>query len=200
MTQTMSTSETYDSLIDRQAGMRGISVVELLIVTGMVFVLSGFALTQITRASKSVTRTNVARQMSIYIEKARLDSIRRHATSVSQMARVTLTSSTVYSVTWDANGDGVLDSARVVTMPAGSNLAFAGTFPQTIRFNWRGNTVDSSGAATTPSAITMSNSYGSTTINITRAGQSAFDVTPQSDPIVNSTAPVAKFRDQTQLP
>jgi Tfp pilus assembly protein FimT len=200
LNETPSPADVARSEESSDRGMRGFSIIELLIVCGMIFVLSGFALTQITRASNSITRTNVAHEMTIHMEKARLDSIRRHAVSVAQMARLTLINSTSYSVTYDVNGDGVLDSARVITIPANSSLTFGGTFPRTIRFNWRGNTVNSAGNSATPSDITLSNSYGSSTINVTSAGQSAFDVTTTSDAVVNSSAPVAKFRDQTQLP
>jgi type II secretory pathway pseudopilin PulG len=180
--------------------MRGFSLIELVIVASVLFIVSGFALTQISRARQALVRNSATREMTSYIEKARRDSIRRHSTATSQMAQVTLLSSSSYSVRLDSDGDGTMDADRVINLPVNSNLSFNGTFPRSVRFNWRGRTVDSSGNATTPADITISNSYGASTINVSRAGQSDIDVAPQPDPITNSTAPSATFRSQTQLP
>ena len=183
-----------------QQDMRGFSLVELVIVASVIFVVAGFALTQITRARQALVRNNATRELTSYIEKARRDSIRRHSTTASQMAGVTLLTSSSYSVTLDSDGDGAMDADRVINLPANSNLSFSGNFPRSVRFDWRGRTADSSGIAATPADITISNSYGASTINISRAGQSEVDVAPTTDPISNSTAPSVTFRDQTQLP
>lgn len=42
------------------------------------------------------------------LEKARVDSLRRHPTASGQMAQVTLINATFYSVTMDADGNGTL--------------------------------------------------------------------------------------------
>jgi type II secretory pathway pseudopilin PulG len=180
--------------------MRGFSLIELVIVASVIFVVAGFALTQITSARQVLVRNNATRELTSYIEKARRDSIRRHSTTASQMARVTLLTSSSYSVTLDSDGDGTMDVDRVINLPANSNLSFSGSFPRSVRFDWRGRTADSSGIAATPADITIRNSYGANTINVSRAGQSEVDVAPTTDPISNSTAPGATFRDQTQLP
>jgi len=200
MNSTLSEIELAPNRFVSQQDMRGFSLVELVIVASVIFVVAGFALTQITRARQALLRDSATRELTSYIEKARRDSIRRHSTTASQMARVTLLTSSSYSVTLDSDGDGTMDADRVINFPTNSNLSFSGAFPRSVRFDWRGRTADSSGIAATPADITISNSYGATTINISRAGQSEVDVAPTTDPISNSTTPGATFRDQTQLP
>jgi prepilin-type N-terminal cleavage/methylation domain-containing protein len=84
---------------------RGFTVIELLIVVSILSVVSGFALMQITRARQVMTRENAARQLGSYLEKARVDSLRRHPAASAQMAQVTLINATFYSVTVDADGN-----------------------------------------------------------------------------------------------
>jgi type II secretory pathway pseudopilin PulG len=128
----------------RSGNASGFSVLELLIVGVMVSVVVGFAITQIARAKQNMTRGNAVRELTSYIEKARLDSVRRHATTSAQMGQVVIINANFYSVTVDVNGDGVVDAPRVISMPAGTHLTIQnGSFPRTIMFNWRGRTVES---------------------------------------------------------
>jgi type II secretory pathway pseudopilin PulG len=178
----------------------GFSVLELLIVAVMISVLTGFAITQIARAKQNMTRGNTVRELTTNIEKARLDSVRRHATTSAQMAQVTIINPNFYSVTLDVNADGVLDAPRVIGMPADSNLTIEnGPFPRTIMFNWRGRTVDTSDRLTDPARIQIGNTYGSTTIRITNAGQTAIDLTPATSRVDNQDDSVPAMRDTTQV-
>ncbi len=178
----------------------GFSVLELMIVAVMLAVLTGFALTQIDRARQNMTRANAVRELTTNIEKTRLDSVRRHATTDAQMAQVAIINANFYSVTLDANGDGALDAPRVIGMPADSNLTIQnGTFPRTIMFNWRGRTVDSGGNTTSPESVRIGNSYGSTTVRITNGGQTAIDVTPTASPVSNQDASEPVLRDTTRV-
>ena len=182
------------------ANESGFSVVELLIVAVMISVLVGFAISQIAQAQQNMTRANAVRELTTYIEKARLDSVCRHATTSAQMAQVAIINANFYSVTLDANGDGTLEAPRVIGMPADSNLTIQnGTFPRTIMFNWRGRTVDGAGNTTNPESVRIGNSYGSTTVRISNGGQTAIDLTPTASPVSNidNTAPV--FRDSTEV-
>src|SRR6185436_19265832 len=76
-------AERREALLDAEyevpAGEKGFTVFELLIVLSIISVLSGFALMQITRARQAMVRENAARQFAGYLEKARIDSLRRHA-------------------------------------------------------------------------------------------------------------------------
>lgn len=188
-------------LIKKELGNdAGFSVLELLIVGVMVSVLIGFAITQIARAKQSMTRANAVRELATYIEKARLDSVRRHATTSAQMAQVAIMNANFYSVTLDVNGDGTVDAPRVIGMPADSNLTIQnGTFPRTIMFNWRGRTVDTSGNSINPESVRIGNSYGSTTVSITNAGQTAIDLSPVATPVSNQDTSVPALRETTQV-
>ena len=188
-------------LINKQSSSdAGFSVLELLIVGVMISVLIGFAITQIAKAKQHMTRANAVRELTTYIEKARLDSVRRHATSSAQMAQVAIINANFYSVTLDVNGDGTLDAPRVIGMPANSNLTIQnGAFPRTMMFNWRGRNVDTSGNSTNPESVRIGNSYGSTTVSITNAGQTAIDLAPVATPVSNQDTSVPALRETTRV-
>lgn len=178
----------------------GFTVIELLIVITIISVVSGFALMQITRARQVMVRENAARELGSYLEKARVDSLRRHPTASAQMAQVTLINATFYSVAIDADGNGTLDAPKVLSLPANSSLQFNTPFPRTIYFNWRGRTVDAAGNVASPPFVTISNTYGSSRIDLTTAGQPTLQGPPASSPVTNSTAPTPTFRSNTQIP
>ena len=178
----------------------GFSVFELLIVVTMISVLAGFALLQISRARQVMTRANAARQLSAFLEKARVDSVRRRPTINAQMAQVSLLDATSYSVTIDSNGDGTLDAPQTIRLPADANLQFDLPYPRTIYFNWRGRTVDAAGNIANPSFVNISSPYGSNTIDLTSAGQPTLDGPPPSSAVINSAAPAPSFRNNTQVP
>jgi hypothetical protein len=145
-------------------------------------------------------RENAARQLNSYLEKARVDSLRRRAVASAQMAQVTVINATFYSVAMDADGDGALDAPKVISLPADTALQFNTPYPRTIYFNWRGRTVDAAGNVASPPFITISNSYGSTRIDLTTAGQPTLQGPPTSNPVTNSAAPTPVFRSKTQFP
>jgi len=176
----------------------GFSLLELLIVICITIVLSGFALMQITRAQQVMVRENAARRFADYLEKARMDSLRRHPMTSVQMARISILDASSYTVAFDADGNGSLDAPHLVSL-APDGLQLNGPFPRTIYFNWRGRTVDAAGNAATPSFVTLSNNL-TTQINLTPDGQPRFQGPPQTSPVVNSQAPDPDFRSNTQIP
>jgi Tfp pilus assembly protein FimT len=179
----------------------GFSVVELLIVVAMIAVFSGFAFMKIVRARQLMIRANSAQEIVSYLEKARLDSVRRRPSAVSEMAQVSIVNATFYSVTIDADGNGTLDAPRVMRLRSDTDIQFTGTFPRTIYFNWRGRTVDNTNAITTPAVITLSSaSYGSTVINVSDTGQPSIGTAITSSPVTNSNPPAPGLRDNTQIP
>ncbi len=181
------------------ADERGITILEILIVITMISVITGFALMQVVEARQDMTRENAAQQLAAYLEKARLDSVRRHPTVPAAMAQVSIIDASFYSVTIDADGDGALDAPRVISMPAESNLQFNTPYPRTIYFNWRGRTVDIAGNPANPDFVSLTHSHGSSRIDLTPAGQPSLDGTPVSSPVVNSTAPAPSLRTTTQV-
>ena len=183
----------------RATNAAGFSVVDLLIVISIVGIVTSFALTTTVRAHRHLARANEIRKFAAHLEKCRLDSIRRRATTAAQMAQITIINASSYSVTMDFDGDGTIDS-RVVSLPVDSALTFNGPFPRTVYFNWRGRTVDAAGNVTVPGSITISNSYGANTIVITGAGQPSFDTPVPAAPVTDSWAPESVFRSQTTIP
>jgi prepilin-type N-terminal cleavage/methylation domain-containing protein len=181
-----------------RAEQNGFTVIELLIVLTIISVLSGFALMQITRARQAMVRENAARQFVGYIEKARIDSLRRRATTSTQMAQVSIINATYYTVTIDANGDGALDTPAVVSLAA-DGLQLNGPFPRTIYFNWRGRTVDAAGNVALPNYVTISNTLSSR-IDLTTEGQTTLGgAQPSSSAVNNSAAPSPSLRPKTQI-
>jgi Tfp pilus assembly protein FimT len=183
----------------RATNAAGFSVVDLLIVISIVGIVTSFAFTSTVRARKHIARANEIRKFAAHLEKCRLDSIRRRATTTAQFAQITIINASSYSVTMDFDGDGSIDS-RVVSLPVASGLTFNAPFPRTIYFNWRGRTVDAAGNVTVPGSIKISNSDGANTIVITGAGQPSFDAPVSAAPVTDSWAPESVFRSQTTIP
>jgi prepilin-type N-terminal cleavage/methylation domain-containing protein len=179
----------------------GFSVLELLIVVAMISVVAGFALLQIFRSQQQMKRANAAQLFAAHLEKARLDSVRRHPSTSAQMAQVAIINATFYSVTIDSTGDGTLEPPSVISLPPNTDFQFNGPFPRTIYFNWRGRTVDAAGAPATPPFVTISSAkYGQSRIDLTSSGQTSLEGPPPSSPVTNSTAPAPTYRTNTQIP
>src|SRR5437868_3364486 len=127
-------------------GERGVSILEIVIVVAMISIVTSFAVMQIGAAQRAMRLTNSAREFLGWLEKARLDSLRRHAISNVEMASITINNNNTYTVTIDQNGDGTLDPGRTITIPNTHGARFSGvTIPSTIYYNWRGRPVDSAG-------------------------------------------------------
>src|ERR1044072_4773158 len=96
---------------------RGAGIVELVIVVAIISIVSAFALLQV-RSSRSAMRVqNSVRQLASYMEKARVDAVRRHSTST-----VSFSDTRTYSVTMDFNGGGTA-STRTFTFQNDVRLA-----------------------------------------------------------------------------
>src|SRR6266550_2193367 len=120
---------------------RGFSITELLLVIAMVSVLAGFAVVSFVR-DRAVYRTNIAVEIANYLQNARIDSMRRSAKDLNQMAQVKILNRKSYSVAIDADNDGVLDIPRVIKLPEQPEVQFEGPFPKTYTFDGQGQAVD----------------------------------------------------------
>ncbi|MDT4954870.1 MAG: hypothetical protein QOJ02_3008 [Acidobacteriota bacterium] len=164
---------------------RGFSLIQLLITLAIISIVSTFAVFGITRARATMRLTASQRELAGYLEQARTDSIRRHATTPASSTetdlRATITvpaaGGTTYTVTMDFDKDGVLDATRTITLQDG--VTFNGN-AATITFDWRGRT-----AGETP--ISFKNDRGDTgNINITGSGDITLDAETFHDGAISS--------------
>ncbi|MDQ3800369.1 MAG: prepilin-type N-terminal cleavage/methylation domain-containing protein, partial [Acidobacteriota bacterium] len=90
---------------------KGFSLLELLIVVVIVGIVAVLAMTQFGKTETRFQRQNIARELKVYLERARFDSVKRRAANRNDMARVVVTSATAFNVTTDMNLNGTIDSA-----------------------------------------------------------------------------------------
>jgi prepilin-type N-terminal cleavage/methylation domain-containing protein len=135
----------------------GVSVIELLIVVAIIAILAAFALARFGTARENFTRRNIAREFKVSLERARFDSVKRHATVCSDMSGVTV-NTTSFDLMTDMNQNGTLEGAetRVVNIGARSDITIVPngvTLPFTIRFDGRGRAyINDCSASSTPTA------------------------------------------------
>jgi prepilin-type N-terminal cleavage/methylation domain-containing protein len=152
---------------NRTGRERGFTLLQLLITLAIAGIVSTFALVAINRSRDYIRLQNSVRQLAGYIEKARLDAIRRHATS-----SVTFTNSSTYSVSMDFDGTGTVGT-RSFSFDTGVTV-ISTPFPS-VSFNWRGRT----------SACTITFAMQNT-----EGEQSWVDVSDAGDVTVNSDVDV----------
>ena len=131
--------------VEQLRSERGAGIVELVIVVALVAVVSAFALMQV-RSSRSALRVqNSVRQLASYMEKARIDAVRRHGTS-----SVSFSDTRTYSVSMDFTNSGS-PTTRTFTFQEGVNLA-SSELPN-VTFNWRGRTLTAGSNCVTTFAV-----------------------------------------------
>ena len=187
----------------RLSGESGFSIVEMMIVVLMIAIVTGWAVLRVSEAQQSVRLAGATQELTAYLDKARLDSIRRHATAVNQMAQVSITSPTSYSVTLDTNGDGELDPARVFDYQTAGITFNVAAYPTTIMFNWRGRIVDDEGhQINDPAPITLRDAHGTgPAINLSAAGDTTtYGNVNTANVNVSNVDNSANIRLRTQVP
>ena len=189
----------------RRRRERGFSLIELLIVVAMISVVAAFAVMQIAGAQRAMRLTNSAREFMAWLEKARVDSVRRHPMSKDEMAMVKITSANSYVVKIDQNGDGALDPDLTITIPASHGLSFSGVaVPQEIYFNWRGRPVSGTGSSLSL-AFTLQSTVGGTApvpINLTSSGDASLhdEINPGAVAVSPNADPSSNVRSTTKIP
>jgi prepilin-type N-terminal cleavage/methylation domain-containing protein len=125
----------------------GFSIIELLIVLTLLAVLTTIAIVQFSDSKTDFERQRIAREFKVYIERARFDSVKRRAAEISDMSRITMNSSSSFTVALDLNGNGKLDTAetRIIDFTERSNtqiiVSSTLNYPVTILFNQRGHVI-----------------------------------------------------------
>lgn len=123
-------------------------MVELVIVVAIISIVSGFAVVQI-RSSRSALRVqNSIRQLASYMEKARVDAVRRHGTTT-----VSFSDTRTYSVTMDFSNGGTT-STRTFTFQ--DDVRIASSELPNVTFNWRGRTLTAGTSCVTTFSVSDS--------------------------------------------
>ncbi len=150
----------------------GFTLVDLLIVMVIGATVISLFVAAMGTAQKSMVRANAAQEFSSFVQQARSDSKKLHATAAPQMAQILILNERYYAVTLDANGDGVLDAPVVVALED-RHLKMDGPFPRAFMFDWLGRTVDASQKLLSSPEVSFSNATGSgkTTVKFADPGR-----------------------------
>ena len=155
-------------------GESGFTILQMVITIAIVVVVISFGVIAVKRAQNDMALSGALRQFSGYLEKGRVEAVRRH-TSVTV---ITIDSDSSYTVTLDSNYDGTLSASetRSITLPTGATFSTTNiTFPATVTYTAQGR---SSFTNITGSTITISNTYGTTTsLTMTGGGDVTLDST-----------------------
>ena len=148
---------------------------QLIVTVAVVSVVSSLAYLGITSARQRIRLTNSSRVLASYVEKARVDSVRRHPMTSDLMAGVEVLNKTTYRVKMDFDGNGTVET-RDVNLDSG--VVFA-TDPIALMFDWRGRLVD---LPLTEIKVSIAMQWGTNpndqrVVDVTRSG----DVTIDSD-------------------
>src|ERR1043165_1813193 len=113
---------------------RGFTMMQMVITIAIIAIVTAFGVLGITNARAEYKVRNSARVFASYLEKARADSVRRHAASGSESSVESFDPGTnTYSVTMDF-GDGTV---RTRSLQLDSGVSFA-TVAKKVTFDWRG--------------------------------------------------------------
>ena len=112
----------------------GFTILQMIVTIAIIAVVTTFGVLGITTARAEFRLQNSARMFASYIEKARSDSVRRHAATGSESSVETFGPGTsTYAVTMDF-GSGTVETRN---FPLESGLSFS-TIGKKVSFDWRG--------------------------------------------------------------
>ncbi len=84
----------------------GFSLLQLMITVAVMMIIGSFAFMGISSARANMRLAGSARQFAAYVEKARIDAVRRHVSSASP-TRIEFPDNRTYRVTMDFDGSGI---------------------------------------------------------------------------------------------
>jgi len=154
----------------------GFGTIELLIVVAIIGIVTTFAFLNLRTTRASLAVQNSVRQLASYMEKARIDAVRRHSTAV-----VRFTSPTSYTVTMDFSNNGTT-SDRSFNFENGVQLA-SSDLPN-VTFNWRGRTLTSGASCVTTFSV-RNDSSPNDGLNVDVSGSGDVTVENQSPTLPN---------------
>jgi len=187
-------TDTRIELPRKRNGERGVGFVELLVVVAVVATISAVAIINFRSSRATLRMQNSVRQLASYMEKARIDAVRRHGE-----ASVTFTSDTSYKVRMDFANSGS-PTEKYFNFDSGVQVANNTELPS-VTFNWRGRTVTAGASCvTTFSVKNTSNPNEGLSVDISGSG----DVTVENQqptlpnvPYNNTIASSASVRGST---
>jgi hypothetical protein len=144
-------------------------MLQMAVTVAVTMIIGTFAFMGISSARANMRLAGSARQFAAYVEKARIDAVRRHVSSASP-TKIDFVDSNTYSVTMDFDGSGT-PSTRSFNFQDGVTLLSLA--PQAITFDWRGRM-----ASCTASFSMVSSQTGTTPVNV--------DVTASGDVSVDN--------------
>ena len=188
----------------------GFTLLQLLITVAIIGIVTAYAFTQLSNAQQAMRLSGSTREFMNYMEKARIDSIRRHAMTAAQMASVSITGLRSYTIAIDFNADGAIEP-RLIDLPQNRGVKFvtgSTTLPIKITYNWRGRptAVDGNGAAITAAVVLQDDAARTSTLNLTSAGDvgiTGYDATSNANvtsPTISAVSTNANIRPNSQLP
>lgn len=125
--------------LPRSRGERGFTLLQMIIVMAIIAVLSMVALMGVTSARANQRRINSSRVLGSYLEKARVDSVRRRANGTdTPFSFVQILNANTYNVFLDFDGNGT-PVVRSFTLDPGVRFEDE-NIGATINFDWRGRT------------------------------------------------------------
>jgi prepilin-type N-terminal cleavage/methylation domain-containing protein len=171
--------KTLEDLTTEKRGgdNRGFSIMELIIVVTVIGIVSALALIQVESSRANLRVQNSVRQLSSYMEKARVDAVRRHGN-----AAVTFTDRRTYTVNMDFNNNGSPIS-RTFSFLDGVELA-SSNLPN-VTFNWRGRTLTSGASCVT--TFSVSDYYQRNGLSVDVSGSGDVTVENQQPSLPNVT-------------
>jgi Tfp pilus assembly protein FimT len=205
------------SMIQRLYGQRrehGFSMIQVILILALISIVTTFGAIGVVKARAQMRLNRSVREFASWAEKARGDSVRRHAMGADR-ASLVLTNDTTYTVSMDFDRNGTIDAGETQTHTLESGVIFTTGTPTTITFDWRGRsitgevptvmaftdhtypkmiTVTGSGDVTIEAQIFQDQSIPAPTLSGTPVGDTRTDPTP------NPTATATPISASTPTP
>jgi type II secretory pathway pseudopilin PulG len=167
-------------------GESGFGLPELLIAFAIIAAIAAVAVINFKSARASLRVQNSVRQLASYMEKARIDAVRRHTTTT-----VTFTSPSSYTVNMDFLNNGApID--RNFKFESGVQIANNTELPK-VMFNWRGRTVTPGASCVTTFSVKSDTSPDALNVDVSGSGDVTLENQQPTLPNVpyNNTIPAS---------
>jgi len=141
---------------------RGVGISELLVVLAIIGIIAAIALINFRRATESMRLQNSVRQLASFMERARVDAVRRHGTST-----VIFTNPTTYVVHMDFNSAGVVTDR---TYKFQTDIQLATDELPNVSFDWRGRTSSAGTVCVTTFSVKSTNPDEGLSVDVSGSG------------------------------